>query len=151
MYDILVYVYENFFSSGVCPDAAFLENRLYAAGFDRDDIDRALTWLNGVDNRAERSYSTVPLRPGTVRCYTPSEVGRLGEEGWGFLVFMESSGILDARERESVVDSVLTAPDERISLAKLKLIVLTVLWRHGRALDALLIDELTGEDNPTLH
>jgi len=151
MYDILVYVYENFFASGICPDAAFLENRLHAAGFDREEIDRTLSWLNGVDLRAERSYKADLLRPGTVRCYAASEVNRLGPDGWGFLVFLETSGVLDARERESVVDSLLTLPEERISLVKLKLIVLTVLWRHGRPMDALLVDELTGDGEPALH
>ena len=47
MFDILVYLVENYFHNGQLPDAETITKRLSAAGFEDDDISEALTWLSG--------------------------------------------------------------------------------------------------------
>ena len=47
MFDVLVYLYENYGALHACPDADSLSKRLTEAGFDDEEISEALTWLQG--------------------------------------------------------------------------------------------------------
>ncbi|HTJ98800.1 MAG TPA: DUF494 family protein, partial [Bordetella sp.] len=47
MFDILVYLFENYYTPQACPAADVLAKRLAAAGFEHEDIDDALGWLYG--------------------------------------------------------------------------------------------------------
>ena len=42
MFDILVYLFENYYTPEACPSAEVLAKRLAAAGFEHTDIDDAL-------------------------------------------------------------------------------------------------------------
>ena len=86
-----------------------------------------------------------------MRCLSESEFDKLGQEGWGFLSFLEGSGILDPVQREWIIASALAIDGGMISLDKLKLITLTVFWRQGQPLDVLLMEELTGDGEPLVH
>lgn len=149
MYDILIFVYETFFSSGVYPTNAVLQNRLFAAGFEPDEVEQALAWLDVVDElpRAELGAS----QANSLRCLSESEFEKLGQEGWGFLSFLEGSGILGPVQREWIISSALAIDGGMISLDRLKLITLTVFWRQGQPLDVLLMEELTGDGEPLVH
>ena len=49
MFDVLVYVYENFWSGDACPELDQLGRKLSAAGFESDEIEQALHWLAGLN------------------------------------------------------------------------------------------------------
>ena len=72
MFDVLVYLYENYLHAGECPTEDHLVLKLSAAGFEDDDISDALAWL------AELNVSTGHLPraaqggPAT-RIYTATE------------------------------------------------------------------------------
>jgi Smg protein len=149
MYDILIFVYETFFSSGVYPTNAVLQNRLFAAGFEPDEVEQALAWLDSVDQLPEATPSGGSSD--AFRCLTSQEFDQLGQEGWGFLAFLESSGILSAEQREWIIASAMALDNGPLSLDKLKLITLTVFWRQGQPMDILLIEELIGEAEPSVH
>jgi len=42
MYDILVYLFETYYTPSACPQADVLADKLAAVGFEDDDIDDAL-------------------------------------------------------------------------------------------------------------
>ena len=149
MYDILIFVYETFFSSGVYPTNAVLQNRLFAAGFEPEEVEQALAWLEVVDQLPGEAIASASA--GAMRCLSESEFDKLGQEGWGFLSFLEGSGILDPVQREWIIASALAIDGGMISLDKLKLITLTVFWRQGQPLDILLMEELTGDSEPLVH
>lgn len=142
MVDILIFVYENFFASGIYPNHAVLQNRLFAAGFDETEVREALDWLdhvNGLDHPADAdalNHSTA------IRCLDAAEIERLGPEGWGFLVFLESNQILTAQQREWILASVMALDASEVDVDRLKLIVLMVLWRQDHPVNALLLEEL---------
>lgn len=54
MYDILVYLFENYFTPQACPRAEILASKLAAAGFEHEDIDDALGWLRGLAATTEQ-------------------------------------------------------------------------------------------------
>jgi Smg protein len=55
MFDILVFLFENYFHAGAYPDQETLTKRLSAAGFDSRDISQALTWLSGLERVGQSS------------------------------------------------------------------------------------------------
>ena len=48
MFDVLVYLYENYWRPDACPDHDQLTRKLSAVGFESEEIEDALTWLDGL-------------------------------------------------------------------------------------------------------
>ena len=92
MFDVLVYLYENYWRPDACPDHAQLTRKLSAMGFESDEIEEALTWLDGLATTAQ-SYSG-SQGDLSMRVYSPAEHEHLGEHCIGFVSFLESAGVL---------------------------------------------------------
>lgn len=149
MFDILVYLFENFYEFnefGIRPDADALTRKLTAAGFADDEITEALEWLGGL--KAERPEQRHQADPRAMRLYTDEESRQLGQECLGFLFFLEGSGVLSPELRELVVDRAMALPDDRLYLSRFKVIVLMVLWSQDQDLDTLIIEELLSDAEP---
>lgn len=151
MFDILLYLYDNYLTADLAPDAAVLSSKLSAVGFDADDIERALGWLTAMDTLDD--IKDLPSQGGT-RCYTALEQQRLAVEGISFLYFLESSGLLPAHAREWVIDRAMALEDAEISADRIKWIALLAINRLQGPGDALWLEDLIrSEDDypPTLH
>jgi Smg protein len=148
MFDILVYLFENYFTPQACPAADVLAKRLAAAGFEHDDIDDALGWLYGLAETTERCVDLAQQPSSGTRIYTDSEYRQLGSESIGFIAFLESAGVLPAPLREIVIDRALacSASESPIPLAKLKITALMVLWSQEADIDNLVLEELLDDD-----
>lgn len=155
MFEVLVFVYENYWRGDACPEADQLERKLNAVGFEADEIQEALTWLNGLNLAAQGTQLPVPdagsaladaatsrQSPNSMRVYSVAEQDHLGSASLGFVSFLESSGVLPAPMREIVIDRAMAAPGDPVSLDDLKIIVLMVYWSFGEEPDALVLDEL---------
>ena len=140
MFDVLVYLYENYWRPDACPDHAQLTRKLSAVGFESDEIQEALCWLDGLAGTAQ-AYSGQQSAT-ALRVYSPAEHERLGEESIGFISFLESAGVLPPPMREMVVDRAMAVGANPIDLEDLKVIVLMVFWSLGEEPDALILDEL---------
>ena len=140
MFDVLVYLYENYWRPDACPDHAQLTRKLAAVGFDSDEIEEALSWLDGLATTAQ-SYGG-QQRPSSMRVYSAAEQELLGEASIGFISFLESAGVLPPPMREMVVDRAMAVGANPIDLEDLKVIVLMVFWSLGEEPDALILDEL---------
>ena len=140
MFDVLVYLYENYWRPDACPEPKQLSRKLSAVGFDNDEIQDALRWLDGLATSAEACTGS-PV-PESMRIYTSNEQDVLGETSIGFIMFLESSGVMPAPMREMVIDRALAVGGGPLELEDLKIIVLMVFWSRGEEPDALLLDEL---------
>ena len=140
MFDVLVYLYENYWRPEACPDHDQLSKKLSAVGFESDEIQEALTWLDGLAETAQ-AYSG-EQSVDSLRLYTPAEMERLGEESVGFISFLESAGVLPPPMREMVIDRASAVGECPLALEDLKVIVLMVFWSLGEEPDALILDEL---------
>jgi len=150
MFDVLVYLYENYWRPDACPDHDQLTRKLSSVGFESDEIQEALTWLDGVAAAAQ-SY-TGAQSAGSLRVYTPAEQEHLGEASIGFISFLESAGVLPPPMREMVIDRASAAPGGTLDLEDLKIIVLMVFWSLGEEPDALILDELfVAEEDRLIH
>ena len=140
MFDVLVYLYETYWRPDACPDHAQLTRKLSALGFERDEIQEALTWLDGLAVAAT-SYKGVQ-GPLSLRVYSNNELDHLGEASVGFISFLESAGVLPPPMREMVIDRSMAIAGAPMDLDDLKIIVLMVFWSLGEEPDALILDEL---------
>jgi Smg protein len=164
MFEVLVYVYENYWQGDACPELHQLSRKLTAVGFEAEEIEAALVWLNGLNIAAQNTQRGMPeaastakgnpepapsatpaFQPqsaGSLRVYSVAEQEHLGAQALGFVSFLESSGVLPPHMREIVMDRAMAAPGDPLALDDLKIIVLMVYWSFGEEPDALVLDEL---------
>ncbi len=164
MFEVLVFVYENYWRGDACPELQQLGRKLSAHGFEPEEIHDALVWLDGLNSAAQAirlqpeeappvgapaaskpALDADPLRlqsPDSLRVYSVAEQDHLGAQCLGFISFLESSGVLPPAMREIVVDRAMAAPGDPVALDELKIIVLMVYWSFGTEVDALVLDEL---------
>ncbi|MFM8609748.1 MAG: DUF494 family protein [Burkholderiaceae bacterium] len=150
MFDVLVYVYENYWRGDACPQLEQLERKLSSVGFDSDQIREALVWLNGLnfaarsaqDDREDTRALPLAQAPDSLRVYTSAEQQHLGAQALSFLCFLDNAGVLPAPMREIVIDRAMAAPGAPVPIDDLKIIVMMVYWSFGEEPDALVLDEL---------
>ena len=140
MFDVLVYLYENYWRPDACPEHAQLARKLTAVGFESDEIEEALTWLDGMASSATAFVGEQAAQ--SLRVYSAAEQEHLGEDCIGFVSFLESAGVLPPPMREMVLDRATAIPGGPVDLEDLKIIVLMVFWSVGEEPDALILDEL---------
>ena len=164
MFEVLVYVYENYWQGAACPQIDRLGRKLIAAGFEAEEIQEALVWLDGLNIAAKSAQISLPddlnvnavvgsdstgafagMQPqagSSLRIYSVAEQEHLGAQSLGFVCFLETSGVLPPYMREIVMDRAMAAPGDPVPLDDLKIIVLMVYWSFGEEPDALVLDEL---------
>ena len=140
MFDVLVYLYENYWRPDACPDHAQLSRKLSAVGFESDEIQEALHWLDGLS--APELGIAAEQSPGSLRVYSPRELESLGDTSIGFVAFLESAGVLTPTLREMVIDRAIAVGGSPLDLEDMKIIILMVFWSVGEEPDALILDEL---------
>jgi Smg protein len=142
MFDILVYLVENYYHAGAYPDSETLSKRLSAAGFDSEEITTALAWLNGLEDGATDSSNSILGSSSGFRIFTDNELARITPEARGFLCFLEDSRIISPALRELIIERIAALDESGIELDKFKLIVLMALWNRREPVDALVLEEL---------
>jgi len=162
MFEVLVFVYENYWRGDACPQWNQLERKLNAAGFEAQEIKDALAWLNGLSlaTRKTRNPEAPPAQDdldamvqradqlaigksgSSMRVFSAAEQSRLSPECLGFIRFLENATVLPPHMREIIVDRAMACDSEPLSLDDLKIIVLMVYWSFGEEPDALVLDEL---------
>jgi Smg protein len=139
MFEILMYLFENYMDGGVAlnADQDTIYSELEQAGFHRNEIGRALDWLDGL-NRAQETVQSFPFSPSrAIRFYTQEECEQIGTEGRGFLLYLEQLGILDSMTREVVIDRVMVLDRREIDLGRIKWVVLIALFNQPDKKSAL--------------
>ena len=140
MFDVLVYLYENYWRPDACPGHDQLTRKLSSVGFESDEIQEALLWLDGLASAAQSYVGEQSAN--SLRVYSAQENELLGEESVGFISFLESAGVLPPPMREMVIDRATAIGGNPLDLEDLKIIVLMVFWCVGEEPDALILDEL---------
>lgn len=142
MFDVLVYVLEHCQQAEVAQDTQAVARKLSEAGFDDSDISTALAWLAGAA-REPRAGRASAMLPGLAsRVLARREAAKLEAESHGFLLRLEECGILDPDSRERVLERIVAAPVDLLSLEQIKLVALIVLWQRGNASGPLVTEDV---------
>lgn len=150
MFEILVYLFENYYDFDARPAPDTLARKLSAAGFSEDEISEAFDWLSGLKSEIQAGDDSLQISSRSLRLYTDEEFDKLGSEGVGFLTFLETAGVVVPAIRELIIDRALALSDDQVSLGRLKVIVLMALWSRDKELDTLIVEELLSESDDEL-
>ncbi len=132
MFDILMYLFENYIHSDaeVMVDHDILMDELTRAGFHQDEIYKALNWLEKLSALQDTDAYPHLTRVGnqSFRIYTEDEMQLLDTDSRGFILFLEQVNVLDLTTREMVIDRVMALDTKHFSLDDLKWVILMVLF-----------------------
>lgn len=151
MFEVLVYMFENYFEANIRPDQNTLANELFAAGFDQEDINGAFDWFSKLEEMSNLSATSATHSLG-MRVYGETEIKKISSESLSFIMFLEQAKVLDSAQRELVVDRAMALSQPEVSIDETRWIVLMALWNQGRANDYLFVeDAMFGDNRPTVH
>ena len=139
MFEILMYLFENYMDGSVAlnADQDTIMTELEQAGFSRQEIDRALDWLDGLNRTQENVQAGPASTPHAIRFYSPEECECLGVDGRGFLLYLEQLSILDPMTREIVIDRLMALENREVDLGRIKWVVLIALFNQPDKKSAL--------------
>ena len=133
--DVLLYLFEHYFTedADLVRDHDSLRSgplfeELGQAGFSPAEINKAFEWLDAL--ASQRPTTTTTRANGPTRIYFGPELDKLDVECRGFLLFLEQHGILDADQRELVLDRAMALDQDELDLDDLKWVVLMVLFNQ---------------------
>jgi Smg protein len=138
--DILIYLFENYFDAELElapePDRDTLKEELERAGFSEREVGRALEWLEQLCADPERAGAIPPSR--SIRVFDAREQVRLDSDCRGYILYLENIGIVNAAQRELVIDRLLALDARQIDIEQVKWVVLMVLFSQPGQENALL-------------
>ena len=157
MFEVLVYMFENYIDTHFRPDENTLSKELYAAGFDKEDINGAFNWFNQLELMTKQS--TVFEKPNHVstRIFMQDELKKISGESIAFILFLVQANILNSAQRELVLDLAMNLPQPEVSIEEMRWIVLMTTWGASKSgpdktKEYLFIeDALLNKQKPTLH
>ena len=153
--DVLMYLFENYMDSELemFPDQESLKLELVDAGFTNTEVDKAFDWLEGLASLKEGALLSMPAAGRSIRVFTDHEMKKLSVECRGFLLFLEQLNVLDATNRELVIDRVMALEGEDIDLRQLKWVILMALFNQPgqEAAFAWIEDQVFEEATPISH
>ena len=147
--DILIYLFEHYIDDEIELeiDQDRIKTELHDSGFDDTQITKAFDWLQGLANTNAEAVTTISENATSVRIYALEEESKLDAECRGFLHFLAEVGVLDATNREVVIDRVMALEADEIDIGQLKWIVLMVLFnRPGQEQAFVWMEDLVMDD-----
>jgi len=153
MFELLIYMFENYLSSQNKLDFNNMSLELAAAGFDNDEIKDAFDWFTQLKVMSDK----VPLKLKSrskpkLRIYTANEKEKVSSDALGFLIFLEQAQVLNDFEREIIIDRSMALNQNFISIDEIRWIVMMTLWNNGKENDYLFVeDALYQKEQFSLH
>ena len=134
--DVLLYLFEHYFTNDafdhpgddLTAQNGPLVGELTEAGFSVAEIRKAFDWLDALAR--QRPAPGQPRVGGPTRVFHGAELAKLDTEARGFLLFLEQHGVLDADQRELVLDRAMALDQDELDLDDLKWVVLMVLFNQ---------------------
>ena len=157
MFEVLVYMFENYIDTHFRPDESTLSSELFAAGFDEQDIDGAFNWFNQLELMADQPDIYEKAHHVSTRIFTNDELKKISGESIGFVLFLVQAKILNTIQRELVLELAMNLPQPEIGIEEMRWIVLMTTWGASKSgpdktKEYLFIeDALLNKQNPTLH
>lgn len=153
VFDILLYLFENYIYEDEELDPDEIEKELQIAGFNEQTIAKAFDWLDGLSSATEGKHAPTLAHKQAIRIYTLEEMRHLNTECRGFLLFLEQMGVLDHISRETVIDRTMALDSDEMDLEQLKWVVLMVIFNQpgGEAAAAWMEDIVIDQMATQLH
>jgi Smg protein len=150
VFDVLMYLFDNYFEDSLemNPDQESLILELKQAGFTDSQVNKAFDWLEGLASQKDLTQHGKLSENHTLRVFNDHEMEKLTTECRGFILFLEQTGVLDAYDREVVIDRLMALEAEEIDIQQLKWVVLMVLLNQpGKEAAFTWMEDIFMDDN----
>ena len=150
VFDVLMYLFNNYLDDEyeMNTDQDSLRGVLAHAGFDDNQVNKAFDWLESLSPETEPVHGEHSASNVSHRIFNDQEMGKFGTDCRGLISFLEQADILDAHDRELVIDRAMALESDEIDLVQLKWVVLMVLlnqpgkeaaftWMEGVVMDQM--------------
>ncbi|MHB8764061.1 MAG: DUF494 family protein [Deferrisomatales bacterium] len=151
MFDVVAYITRHYGpAKAAAEDLGELRDELLDAGFEEDDVERALLWLGrlGKAGGPLRAWMTPP--PGSLRVATEDERRKLTADARGFVLRLERAGILDPATREALYERALNLDVPELGLEEVR-VLLALLFRSRPSPDDGVADRILEGDLEALY
>ncbi len=127
--DVLMYLFDHYIEHDQDnrPDQDTLRYQLLEAGFEEVQVRKAFDWLEGLSLQKEIPHIKSLANTASFRIFDQAEQDKINVECRNLLLFLEQAGVLDADDREFVIERVMALETDEIDLQQLKWIALMVL------------------------
>ncbi|MCH7696109.1 MAG: DUF494 domain-containing protein [Proteobacteria bacterium] len=129
VFDVLMYLFDNYFEEyyEISSDQESLKSELKQAGFGDTPVNKAFNWLEGLALQKDLIQSGSLAKNTTLRMFNDREMQKLDTECRGFILFLEQTGVIDAFDREVIIDRIMALEAGEVDLQQLKWVALMVL------------------------
>ncbi len=141
MFEVLVFIFENYFANHALPDDKVLEQELSAAGFKQSDILGAFDWFQEMKSRLSTPDENYSHATTAMRAFTNSELKKINTESRGFVILLQQANVINDMERDLIIDRAMALKQAEIRIEEMRWISMMALWNKGREKDYLFVED----------
>ncbi len=141
MFEVLVFMFENYFSNHALPDDEVMEQELSAAGFDQGDILGAFGWFQEMKSMIAMPDTRYSHAKTAFRAFTAAEINKINTESLGFIIFLQQANVINDVERDLIIDRAMALKQIEIHIEETRWITMMALWNKGREKDYLFVED----------
>jgi len=106
-----------------------LSERLKSQGFSEGELDAALLWLMDRLRVLEHDHDLLQWHACSVRVTDPTERVIISPEAYGYLLHLETSGVIERHQVETVIEKALSSGMTEITLHDMQMITSAVVFQ----------------------
>ena len=152
MFEVLVFMFENYIAHHALPDDDIMTQELSAAGFEQSDIVGAVDWFHEMKNMVIEPPRVYEHQHTSMRIFSEIEQKKISLESISFVIFLQQANVINDVERDLILDRAMALKQEQIKIEEMRWITMIALWNAGREKDYLFVeDALFNPRGLTLH
>lgn len=152
MFEVLVFMFENYIAHHALPDNDIMTQELSAAGFEQSDIVGAVDWFHEMKSMLTEPPAVYTHKHSGMRIFTVAENKKISTESLSFILFLQQANVINDVERDLIIDRAVALKQEHINIEEMRWITMIALWNEGREKDYLFVeDALFNPRGLTLH
>ena len=152
MFEVLVFMFENYIAHHALPDDEIMTQELSAAGFEQSDIVGAVDWFHEMRNMLIEPPAVYTHQHTSMRVFSEIEHKKISLESISFVIFLQQANVINDVERDLILDRAMALKQEQIKIEEMRWITMIALWNAGREKDYLFVeDALFNPRGLTLH
>ena len=141
MYEVLVFMFENYFSNHALHEENVIEQELVAAGFEESAITNAFDWYNQLKVMMKQPVASQMEYVQCSRMFAEAELDKIDTESLGFLLFLEQAKVINSSERDMIMDRAMALNGKTVNLEQTRWITMMAMWSDGREKDYLFVED----------
>ncbi len=141
MFEVLVFMFENYFANHAHPDSEVLTQELSAAGFAYSDITGAVHWFDEMKSMLTQPPAIYCHKDSGMRVFANKELKKINLESISFILFLQQANVINDVERDLIIDRAMALKQEYINIEEMRWITMIALWNAGREKDYLFVED----------